>query len=85
MTNSEIIGFYMHRKMKLEIFKTDVCNEEQAARLANRLLGIFPGLLINFDLDDCDRIMRIRGHEIDPSSILAISFEAGFSVSLLPD
>lgn len=75
----------MRTKMSIEVFKTDVYSEEQATRLAANLQRIFPDLLINFDLGDCDRIMRVQGQQIDPAGIQQISHLQGHQVSPLPD
>ena len=45
----------------IEIFKTNVSNK----RMANGMLKILhvnlPACVFNFDLDDCDRILRAQG------------------------
>lgn len=46
--------------MQVEIFKTDVEQAEVAAALVRLLLQHFPHCKINFDLEDCDRILRIQ-------------------------
>lgn len=53
----------------IEVFKTDVRDKWSATRLVILLSGHFPGCKINFDLDDCDKILRIEG-EYFPSEIL---------------
>ncbi|WP_258105597.1 hypothetical protein [Marinoscillum sp. MHG1-6] len=42
----------------VEIFKTNISSEEQAASIVEYLQCNFPGIHFNFDLDDCDRILR---------------------------
>ena len=44
----------------VEIFATNVQEVSQAKDLVNILLKIFPEYLINFDLEDCDRILRVE-------------------------
>jgi hypothetical protein len=46
--------------MKVEIFKTNIQRKRTAAKIQMELLMLFPGSRINFDLDDCDRILRIE-------------------------
>ncbi|WP_018631186.1 hypothetical protein [Niabella aurantiaca] len=47
--------------MKLiEVFKTNVLDKTAARALAKSLRRLFPGSKISFDLDDCDRILRIE-------------------------
>ncbi len=43
----------------VEIFKTDVTEPAQADQLLKRLQAHLPTARINFDLDDCDHILRI--------------------------
>lgn len=47
-------------KMLVEIFKTNVNNEGLAAEIITTLKKLFPDYEINFDLDDCDRILRVE-------------------------
>ncbi len=56
----------------VKVFKTTVVDELSANKIVHDLLAIFPGYLINFDLDDCDRILRIEGDGIDDELVLQI-------------
>ena len=47
------------RKM-IEVFKTNVQQPADAARLEALLANRFPDCAFNFDLDDCDKIFRIE-------------------------
>jgi hypothetical protein len=47
----------------IEIFKTDVENEEQAKILLALLYVKIHPAEINFDLEDCDNILRIKGED----------------------
>lgn len=44
----------------IEIFKTNVADESAAEYVINRLLELVPEARINFDLEDCDKILRIE-------------------------
>ena len=44
----------------IAIFKTDVKNKQLAERVLNALYSIWPGCCFNFDLDDCDSILRVQ-------------------------
>lgn len=48
----------------VEVFKTDVRWQKQAKMLHAVLSRQFPFSNINFDLSDCDRILRIEGSDI---------------------
>jgi len=52
------------------VFKTDVTERELAQELTQSLLSSFPHSKVNFDLEDCDKILRIEGHSIDPEKII---------------
>jgi len=44
----------------VEVFKTNIQRKRTAAKIKMELLLLFPGCRINFDLDDCDRILRVE-------------------------
>ena len=71
----------------IEVFKTSIENSRQANVLKELLLMANPTLEINFDLDDCDRILRIKNIEkvVDISSVLKILNETGIYVEVLAD
>jgi hypothetical protein len=45
--------------MKIEVFKTNVADPEQAQWLVDQIERNFANCKVNFDLDDCDRILRV--------------------------
>ncbi|MCW3089401.1 MAG: hypothetical protein JWP81_470 [Ferruginibacter sp.] len=45
----------------IEIFKTNVQNKTQAKRILNSLKKMISDATINFDLNDCDKILRVAG------------------------
>ena len=44
----------------VEVFKTNVVDEEAAAELLQGLQSLLPLANINFDLQDCDKILRVK-------------------------
>lgn len=44
----------------VEVFKTNIGREGTASKIKSELLELFPDCKINFDLEDCDRILRIE-------------------------
>ena len=46
--------------MTIEVFKTNVSNKDYANFLLRIIEHVFTGYEANFDLDDCDRILRIK-------------------------
>lgn len=71
----------------VEVFKTSVHEFSTAEKLIGLIGQVYPGLKANFDLGDCDRILRIvsPGESIIPSGIIRILVENGFDAEVLPD
>jgi len=46
----------------VEIFKTNVTDPKLANEILKGLASQFPELQFNFDLEDCDQILRIEGN-----------------------
>ncbi|MFI5171987.1 MAG: hypothetical protein ACHQFW_06325 [Chitinophagales bacterium] len=67
----------------VEVFKTNVQNEDDAKRLLHGLAQRFPDLKITFDLDDIDRIMRVEGTAFLNESISDQVYKSGFECSVL--
>ena len=44
----------------IEVFKTDVEDSTSAVELLDHINANFPTYQVNFDLNDCDRILRIK-------------------------
>jgi hypothetical protein len=44
----------------VEVYKTNVQYRETAEMIVSELVEAFPGSIINFDLDDCDKILRVE-------------------------
>ena len=49
----------MIMKNMIEVFKTNISNGEEASRLMVEIKKAFAGYKVNFDLSDCDRILRV--------------------------
>lgn len=56
----------------VEVFKTDVKWRRQAKTIHAVLLQHFPFIKINFDLNDCDRILRVEGSDFCPHKIVEL-------------
>lgn len=48
----------------VEVFKTNVNSHNDSEKMLKTLKKKFPLLRINFDLDDCDKILRAEGKNI---------------------
>jgi hypothetical protein len=67
----------------VEVFRTNVTRKRQAKVLLDILSKQFPLFHINFDLDDCDKILRVEGENICPESITGLVTESGYECGIL--
>ena len=63
----------MGNKMNIEIYKTSVETRDQATYLLRLLQQHISDCVMNFDLEDCDRILRIESNR-DISEIVSGMF-----------
>jgi len=56
----------------IEIFKTDVQDIERSMLLVNELMNNIPGSTINFDLEDCDKVLRVEGADFSPETVIKL-------------
>lgn len=56
----------------VEIFKTNIDNTFESKRIIDLLLEKFPNYNINFDLDDCDKILRVEADYILINDVISI-------------
>ena len=64
--------------MDVLIFKTNVTTPRQANRLQPLLSALADIKQYNFDLEDCDKVLRIVSSRIEPQTIRYILQVAGF-------
>jgi hypothetical protein len=67
----------------IEVFKTNVQTAGDASHLVELLLQQFPGSRINFDLQDCDKILRVEGKEFCSHIIMTLVNRNGFHCEIL--
>lgn len=67
------------------IYKTSVAEPIQARELLQSLHQTFPEKYFNFDLEDCDKILRAEGEGLNSSEISQLLQVAGFECDELPD
>ena len=67
----------------VEVFKTNVRNTREAKLIIQKLEEEFPKYKINFDLSDCDRILRIQGHHILEGKIISIVTSLNYNCEIL--
>jgi hypothetical protein len=67
----------------VEAFKTNVQKKTQSKMLLSILSESFPSFKINFDLADCDKVLRVEGDYIEALSIMILVKENGFRCEIL--
>jgi hypothetical protein len=68
----------------VEVFKTNVRSRRDAKRVIQKLAEKFPEHHVNFDLSDCDRILRIQGNTILEREIVSIVTSLNVTCEVLP-
>jgi len=67
----------------VEVFKTNVQRKTQSKMLLSILSEAFPSFKINFDLSDCDKVLRVEGDNMEAVRIMIILKEYGFNCEVL--
>lgn len=69
----------------VEVFRTNVQDERDAGMIINRLQQKFPGSRVNFDLQDCDKVLRIVSYpdQLDFDQVVEEVNISGFSIEAL--
>jgi hypothetical protein len=71
----------------VEVFKTNVGDYEQASWILDRIHEMFKNYIANFDLEDCDHILRVQTNDasIEIAAILNLIENEGFYADILED
>ena len=70
----------------IEVFRTDVQEAEHALILVTEITRQFSHYEVNFDLEDCDRILRVKSiGVVDASALVELVRGFGYSAEVLPD
>lgn len=74
----------MEHILQIEVFRTSVGSAAEAQRVADLLLARFPGSKVNFDLNDCDKVLRVEsGNCLPTEEILETVTQAGYFIQIL--
>lgn len=68
----------------VEVLKTNVLSKVHSVSIIEALNNLNPDLDINFDLTDCDKILRVEGESINLSEIISLLKREGFCCEVLP-
>ncbi len=71
----------------IEVFKTNVQDPVQASVLLEHIHNCFDGYVASFDLEDCDRILRVQSHKgkVDAETLVLFLKEFLCTAEVLPD
>jgi hypothetical protein len=71
----------------VEIFATNVVDAKVADKLIHKISSINSNYIVNFDLEDCDRILRIECKKmpVNVAMIVQLVETAGFKAAWLQD
>lgn len=71
----------------VEVFKTNVKDMDEANLLLSLIHRNFKEFQANFDLDDCDKILRVKSisTEIQASCLIDLLKDLGVVAEVLPD
>ncbi|HYG14985.1 MAG TPA: hypothetical protein VEC12_04460 [Bacteroidia bacterium] len=69
----------------VEVFKTNVSKIKEAERVAKMLADVLPAGKISFDLEDCDRILRVEAvnGQINCQQVITLVQKNGFACEVL--
>jgi hypothetical protein len=71
--------------MEYEVFKTNVENHERASHIIQLIETNFPDSQVNFDLEDVDKIMRVKNSQNQIDSIVELIKKHDIVCEILKD
>ncbi|MER0439465.1 hypothetical protein [Emticicia sp. W12TSBA100-4] len=69
----------------IEVFKTDIRNKTTAKAILNVLKLSFPSANFNFDLNDCDKILRTESSQSISNQVIEVVNSQGFRCEFLEE
>lgn len=67
----------------IKVFKTDVYRHDDAQEILDILDNLLHPIRVTFDLEDCDKILRVEGRNYAPSEVERVLELCGFQCELL--
>lgn len=74
---------YQIGQQEVEVFRTNVQDAVEAKQLVELLLQFYPECIISFDLDDCDKVLRMEGQGVEAAKVLLLLEKCGYAGSVL--
>jgi hypothetical protein len=77
----------LNNQVMIEVFKTNVEHSFHADMLVDEIHQTFSDYSANFDLEDCDKILRVENSDgvIEPSALIDLLKNFGFYAEVLAD
>lgn len=71
----------------IEIFKTNIEDPGQALEVLSHIKEKYVSYVANFDLEDCDRILRVESihGDVDGRALIKLVNDLGFHAEVLSD
>jgi len=70
----------------VEVFRTNITSENIAIDIVKEIHSMFPEISVNFDLDDCDKILRLVTPSYDyVLKVASVVQSNGYYCEVLPD
>ncbi|MBU3024741.1 hypothetical protein Q4603_18755 [Zobellia galactanivorans] len=71
----------------IEVYKTNILKKKQVKGIKKQIKNKFPNYCVDFDIEDCDHILRIEtfNEALDNDVIINIVQELGFDIDILTD
>ncbi|WP_339694162.1 hypothetical protein [uncultured Roseivirga sp.] len=69
----------------IHVFKTSVISEKQVRQVEPFLKTLMSNEEWNFDLEDCDKILRVETEKVAPETVITLLKSQGFECSELSE
>ena len=63
--------------LMIEVFKTNITERKAADKIVEQLGKLLPGSHVNFDLEDCDKVLRVECDWVDIEKVVEYLNEMG--------
>ena len=67
----------------IEVFKSNIIKKKQAKEFKKNCLNKYPNYLITFDLEDCDKIVRVEAKILNVKDIMNIAHDSNILLQIL--
>ncbi|WP_339606015.1 hypothetical protein [uncultured Roseivirga sp.] len=69
----------------IHVFRTSVISEKQVRQVEPFLKTLMSNEEWNFDLEDCDKILRVETEKVTPETVITLLKSQGFECSELSE